>query len=70
MAMFLHSLQVGLRNNLPIMAPVDNAGLFTEEAGQFQGDPCTCFICQSSASQHVWLAVQEQEPGILQHYSS
>ena len=70
MAMSLHSLQVGLRNNLPIMAPVDNAGVFTEEAGQFQGDPCTCFICQRSASQHGWLAVQEQEPGILHHYSS
>lgn len=33
-----HAVQVGLRNNLPIMAPVDNAGVFTEEAGPFQGD--------------------------------
>ena len=32
-------MQVGLRNNLPIMAPVDNAGVFTEEAGPFQGEP-------------------------------
>ena len=33
------NLQVGLRNNLPITAPVDNAGVFTDEAGQFQGEP-------------------------------
>ena len=31
-------MQVGLRNNLTIMAPVDNAGVFTEEAGPFQGE--------------------------------
>ena len=33
-----HAMQVGLRNDLPIAAPVDNAGVFTEEAGPFQGE--------------------------------
>eukprot|EP00891_Asterochloris_glomerata_P006431 jgi/Astpho2/6431/fgenesh1_pm.00094_%23_1_t len=29
--------QVGLKYNLPMLSPVDDAGIFTEEAGQFQG---------------------------------
>ena len=30
-------VQVGLKNDLPIFSPVDDAGVFTEEAGPFQG---------------------------------
>lgn len=29
--------QVGLKNNLPLLSPVDDAGIFTEEAGEFKG---------------------------------
>lgn len=30
-------VQVGLKNGLPILSPVDNAGVFTDEAGPFEG---------------------------------
>ena len=43
-------MQVGLQNNLPIMAPVDNAGVFTEEAGPFQG----ALVSQLHHSVPVW----------------
>ncbi len=39
-------MQVGLRNGLPIMAPVDNAGVFTEEAGPFQGALLLSYLCK------------------------
>ena len=29
--------QVGLKYGLPLLSPVDDAGVFTEEAGRFQG---------------------------------
>ena len=35
-------LQVGLKYNLPLLSPVDDAGVFTEEAGQFQGLQVGC----------------------------
>ena len=31
-------MQVGLRYNLPIISPLDDAGVFTAEAGPFQGE--------------------------------
>ena len=36
-AICVSCLQVGLKNNLPLLSPVDDAGVFTEEAGEFKG---------------------------------
>ena len=67
-----HAMQVGLRNNLPIMAPVDNAGVFTEEAGPFQGElpitaasgsacmepPTSIFSCSKGCKGKMMCSVQ------------
>ncbi len=34
---------MGLKYGLPLLSPVDDAGVFTEEAGQFQGLQVQCF---------------------------
>ena len=59
---WLSVLQVGLKYKLPILSPVDDAGVFTEEAGQFQG-------LQVRASDgrpyvhHLLLACRQGQPG-------
>lgn len=37
--------QVGLKHGLPISSPVDDAGVFTEEAGPFKGGTPSCTAC-------------------------
>ena len=39
-------MQVGLKYGLPLLSPVDDAGVFTEEAGRFKGlQVCLCTHC-------------------------
>ena len=71
----LSFLQVGLRNNLPIMAPVDNAGVFTEEAGQFQGGAprrmcllhCSHLLPLCSSRVHNTTSTRPSHHGLCMH---
>ena len=42
-------MQVGLKYGLPLLSPVDDSGIFTEEAGRFKG----LQVCSTAAMPYV-----------------